>query len=157
MAVLSVEKYWRATHAVRAMMSTLVTHLMSSSVAQSRPTLCNPMDYSTPRFAIHHQLPELTQTQFHWVGDAIQPSYHLSSTSPTFSLSQHPVFSNESVVCIRWPKYWRFSFSISPSKNIQGWFPLGLSGLISLQSKGLSKVFSNTPQFKSINSLPFVM
>ena len=52
------------------------------------------------------------------------------------------VFSNELTVCIRWPKYW--SFSISPSNNIQGWFPLGLTGLISLQFKGLSRVFSNT-------------
>ena len=74
------------------------------------------------------------------------------------------VFSNESAFHIRWPKYWsfslrskywRFSFSISPSKDIQGWFPLGLSGLISLQSKGLSRVFSNTTVFKSLNSLTF--
>ena len=54
------------------------------------------------------------------------------------------VFSNESVLLIRWPKYWSFSFSISPSKNIPDWFPLGLTGWISLQSEGLSKVFSNT-------------
>ena len=53
------------------------------------------------------------------------------------------VFSNESALHIRWPKYWSFSFSISPS-NIQGWFPLGLTGLVSLQSKGLSRVFSST-------------
>ena len=54
------------------------------------------------------------------------------------------VFSNESVLPIRWPKYWSFSFSISPSMNIQDWFPLGLTGLISLHSKELSRVFSNT-------------
>ena len=84
--------------------------------------------------------------------DAIQPSYHLSSTSPTFSLSQHPVFSNESVVCIRWPKYWSSSFNISPSKEDSVLFHLGLSGLIYLKSKGFSRV-SPIPQFKSINSL----
>ena len=54
------------------------------------------------------------------------------------------VFSNESALCIRWPKYWSFSFSISLSNNIQDWFPLGCTGCISLQSKGLSRVFSNT-------------
>ena len=54
------------------------------------------------------------------------------------------VFSNESVLCIKWPKYWSFSLSISPSNNIQDWFPLGWTGWISLQSKGLSRVFSNT-------------
>ena len=54
------------------------------------------------------------------------------------------VFSNESVLCIRWPKYWSFSFSISSSRNIQDWFPLGWTSWISLQSKGLSRVFSNT-------------
>ena len=54
------------------------------------------------------------------------------------------VFSNESVLHIRWPKYWSFSFSSSPSNEYSGWFPLGLTGLISLQSKGLSRVFSNT-------------
>ena len=54
------------------------------------------------------------------------------------------VFSKESVLCIRWPKYWHFSFSISPSNEYQGWSPLGLTGLISLQFKGLSRVFSST-------------
>ena len=62
------------------------------------------------------------------------------------------VFSNESALCIRWPKYWSFSFSISPSMNIQDWFPLGRTGWISLQFKGLSRVFSNTTVQKN-NSL----
>ena len=62
------------------------------------------------------------------------------------------VFSNESVLCIRWPKYWSFSFSISPSNDNQDWFPLRLTGLIALLSKGLSRVFSSR-QFKSISSL----
>ena len=72
-----------------------------------------------PGFPVHHQLPELAQTHVHQVSDAIQPPHPLSSPSPpTFSLSQHRglvVFSNESALCIRWPKYWSFSLSISPS------------------------------------------
>ena len=89
------------------------------SVAQSCPTLCDPMDCSTPGLSVHHQLPEFTQTHVHWVGEAIQPSHHLSSPSlPAFSLSQH--FWNESVLCIRWPKYWSFSLSISPSNEYSG-------------------------------------
>ena len=78
------------------------------------------------------------------------PSNHLILYRPLLLLpSILPsirVFSNESVLHIRWPKYWSFSFSISPSMNIQDWFPLGLTGLISLQSKGLSRVFPSTIQ-----------
>ena len=92
-----------------------------SSVAQLCSTLCNPMDCSTPGLPVHHELPEFTQTHVHLVGDAIQPSHPLSSPSPpAFNLSQHSVFSNESVLCIRWPKYWSFSFSISPSNEYSG-------------------------------------
>ena len=92
-----------------------------SSVTQSCPTLCDPMDCSTPGLPVHHQLPELAQTHVHRVGDAIQPSYPLSSPSlPAFNLSQHQGFSNESVLHIRWPKYWSFSFSISPSNEYSG-------------------------------------
>ena len=76
------------------------------------------------------------------------PSNHLILCCPLFlQLSIFPtmrVFSNEWALCIRWPKYQSFSFSISPPVNIQGWFPLGLTGLISLQSKGFSRVFTNT-------------
>ena len=91
-----------------------------SPVTQSCPTLCNPMDRSTPGFPVHHQLPEPTQTHVHHVGDAIQPSHPLSSPSPAFNLSQHQGFSNESVLRIRWPKYWSFSFSISHSNEYSG-------------------------------------
>ena len=74
-----------------------------------------------PGFPVHHQLPELAQTQVHRVSDAIQPSHPLSSPSPyTFNLSQHQVFSNESVLLIRWPKYWSFSFNISPYNEHPG-------------------------------------
>ena len=76
------------------------------------------MDCNTPGLPVHHQLAELTQTHVHWVSVAIQPSHPLSSPSlPTFNLSQHQGLFSESVVHIRWPKYWSFSFSISPSSE----------------------------------------
>ena len=103
------------------------------------------MDCSTPGLPVHHQLPEFTQTHVHWVGDAIQPSHPLSSPSPPVpNPSQHQsLFQwNESTLRMRWPKYWSFSFSIIPSKEIPG--PLEWTGWISLQSKGLSRVFSST-------------
>ena len=83
-------------------------------------SFCDPMDFSTPGFPILHHLPDLAQTHVHWVGDAIQLSCPLSSPShPAFNLSSIRVFSNESALCLRWPKYWSFSFNISPSMNIQ--------------------------------------
>ena len=92
-----------------------------SSVTLSYPTLCNPKDCSTPGLSVHHQLPEFTQTYVHQVGDAIQLSHPLSSPSPpVYNLSSIRVFSNESVLLIRWPKYWSFSFSISPSNEYSG-------------------------------------
>ena len=92
-----------------------------SSVAQSYPTLCNPMNCSTPGFPIFHYLLEFAQTHVHWVDDAIQPSHPLLPPSPpTFNLSQIRVFSNESVLHIKWPKYWSSSFSIRPSSEYSG-------------------------------------
>ena len=92
-----------------------------SSVTQSCPTLCNPMDCSTPGFSVHHQLPELTQTHVHLVN---VPSNHLILCCSLLLVpSIFPsirVFSNESALCIRWPKYWSFSFSISPSNEYSG-------------------------------------
>ena len=87
-----------------------------SSVAQLCPTLCDPMDCSTPGLPVHHQLPEFTQPHVHWVSDAIQPPHPL--LSPLLPPSIFPtirVFSNESVLRIRQPKYWSFSLNISPS------------------------------------------
>ena len=114
-----------------------------SSVAQSCLTLCHPMDCSTPGLPAHHQLSELAQTHVHRVGNAIQSSYPLLSPSPpAFNLSQHQgIFqffssSDQSI----WVSA---SASVLP-KNIQDWFPLGWTAWISLQSKGLSRVFSNT-------------
>ena len=88
------------------------------SVTQSCPTLCDPMDYSTPGFPVLHCLPEFAQIHVHWISDAIQPSHPLSSPSPpAFNLPSIRVFSNESALHIRWPKYWSFSFNISPSSE----------------------------------------
>ena len=79
------------------------------------------MNHSTPGFPVHHQLPEFTQTHVYQVSDAIQPSHPLSSPSPPApNPSQHQSLSNESTVSMRWPKYWSFSFSIHPSKEIPG-------------------------------------
>ena len=116
-----------------------------SSVIQLTPTLFSPMDCSMPDFPIHQQLQEISQTHVHWVGDAIQPSHPLSSPSlPPSIFPSIRVFSNESVLCIRWPKYWSFSFSISPSNDYSELISFRLTGLILLKSKGLSRVFSNT-------------
>ena len=121
-----------------------------SSVTRSCPTLCNPMDCSMPGFRVLHYLLEFVQTRVHWVGDALQPSHPLS---PRFSscLQSFPAARS-------FPRSLFFtsggqSTGVSASAsvlpvNIQGWSPLGLTGLISLQSKGLSGVFSSTTMQK---------
>ena len=92
-----------------------------SSVAQSCPTVCDPMNHSISGLPVHHQLPESTQTYVHRVDDAIQPYHHLSSPSPpALNLSQHQGLLNDSALRIRWPKYWSFSFNISPSNEHPG-------------------------------------
>jgi len=94
--------------------------LQFSSVAQSCPTPCDPMNCSTPGLPVHHQCPESTQNHVHRVGDAIQPSCPLSSLFLLPSVFPRiRVFSNESALHIRWPKYWSFSFNISPSNEHQ--------------------------------------
>ena len=111
-----------------------------SSVTQSCPTLCDPMNRSTSGLPVHHELPESTQTHVHWVVDAIQPSHPLSSTSPpSFNLSQHQGLSNESALCIRWPKYWSFSFNISPSNEHSGWISFRMDWLDLLAVQGTLK------------------
>ena len=106
-----------------------------------------PCGCSTPGFPVHHQLPELVQTHVHRVGDTIQPSHPLSSTSlPAFNLSQHQGLYQWVSSLYQTAKE-SVGVSVSASvlpMNIQDWFPLGLTGLISLLSKGLSRVFSNT-------------
>ena len=107
------------------------------SVIQSSQTLCVPTDCSTPGFPILYYLLELAQTHVLWVGDVIQPSHSLSSPSPpAFNISQHHVFSNKSVLCTSSQSIGA-SASVFP-RNIQDWSPLGLTGLISFQSTGLS-------------------
>ena len=105
----------------------------------SRVWLCHPMDCSTPGFPVHHQPPKLIQTHFYQVGDAIQSSHPLLSHShPAFNLSQHQVLSNESVLCIRWPKHW--SFSISPSNEYSGLISFRIGSPCSPRD---SRVFAN--------------
>ena len=131
--------------------------LQSCSVAHSCLTLCDPMNHSTPGLPVHHQLLEFTQTYVHRVSDAIQPSHPLSSPSPpVFNLSQHQVFSNESALCIRWPKYWSFSFSINTSNEYSGLisFRIDLFDLLAIQGS-LKSLLQHHTQLKSINSSVF--
>ena len=113
-----------------------------SSVSQSCPTLCDPMDCSTPGLPVHHQLPEFTQIHVHRVGDAIQPSHPLSS--PILPSIFPRVFSNESVLCIRLPKYWSFNFSISLSNEHSGLISFRIDWFDPLAVQELSRVFSST-------------
>ena len=123
----------------------LLTAFQFSSVTQSCLTLCNTMNRSTPGLPVHHQLPEFTQTHVHQVGDAMQPSHPLSSPSPpALNLFQHQGL-------FKWVSLASGGQSIGvsastsvPPMNIQDWSPLGWTGWISLQSKGLSRIFSNT-------------
>ena len=92
-----------------------------------------------PGLPVHHQLPEFTQTHVHQVGDAIQLSHPLSSPSPAFNLSSIRVFSNESVLHIRYPKYWSFSFSISPSNEYSGLISFRIEWLDLLAVQGTLK------------------
>ena len=111
-----------------------------SSVAQSCLTLCDPMNRSTPGLPVHHQLPEFTQTHVHQVGDAIQPSHPLLSPSPLPPIPPSiRVFSNESTLRMRWPKYWNFSFSISPSKEHPGLISFRIDWLDLLTVQGTLK------------------
>ena len=107
-----------------------------SSVAQSCPTLCDPLNHSTPGLPVHHHLPEFTQNHVHQVSDATQPSHPRSSPSPPAPIpSSIRVFSNESTLHMRWPEYWSFSFSIIPSKEILGliFFRMGWLDLLAVQ------------------------
>ena len=122
-----------------------INSVQFSSVPQSCSTLCDPMNRSTPGLPVHHQRPEFTQTHIHRVGDAIQPSHPVipfSScpqslpASESFPLSQPVTWGGQSIGVSA-------SASVLPM-NTQDWSPLGWTGWISLQSKGLSRLFSNT-------------
>ena len=98
------------------------------------------MNCSTPGLPVHHQLPESTQTHVHWVGDAIQLSHPLWSSSPSaLNLSQHQSLFNESALHIRWPKYWSFSFNISPSNEHPGLISFRMDWLDLLPVQGTLK------------------
>ena len=125
-----------------------------SLVTESCLTPCIPMDCSMPGFPVHHQLPELALTHVHRVGDAVQPSHSLSSflLLPS-SFPSISVFSNESVLCTGWPKYWSFSFSISSSSEWLVRTDFFYNVLVeSPCSPRDSQESSPTPQFKSIHS-----
>ena len=117
-----------------------------SLVSQSCPTLCDPMNCSTPGLPVHHQLPEFTQTHVHRVGDALQPSHPLSSPSPPApNPSQHQSLFQWLNSSHKVAKVLGFSASASfPPKKSQDWSPLRWTGWTSSQSKWLSRVFSNT-------------
>ena len=121
-----------------------------SSVTQSCPTLCNPMNHSTPGLPVHYQLLEFTQTHVHSVSDAIQPSHPLSS--PSSSAPNPSQFSNESTLRMRWPKYWSFSFSIILSKKIPGLISFRMDWLDLLAVQGTLKSLLQHHSSKSINS-----
>ena len=117
--------------------------LQFSSVIQSCSTLCNPMNCSLPGFPVLHHLPEFTQTCVHQVDDVVKSSHPLSSPSPAFNLSQHQgLFQRVNSASAGQNIRASASSSVLPV-HIQDSFPLGLTGLISLLSKGLSRVFSN--------------
>ena len=111
-------------------------HTQFSSVAQSCLILCNPMDCSTPGLPVHHRLPELAQTH-------VMPSKYLSLCRPVLFLPlifpSIRIFSNESVLCIKWPKYWSFSFRISPSNEYSGLIAFRMDWLDILAVQGTLK------------------
>ena len=116
-----------------------------SSITQSFPTLCNPMNRSTPGLPVHHQLRSLLKLMSI---ESVMPSSHLILCHPLLILPpilpSIRVFSNESTLCMRWPSIGVSASALVPPMNTQDWSPLEWTGWISLQSKGLSRVFSNT-------------
>ena len=129
-------------------------------ITQLWSTLCDPMDCNAPGFPVHNQLPEIAQTHVHWLGDAIQSSHPLSSSSPpAFNLSQHQglfqrVNSSHQVVKLL---EFHFSFRSVFPMAMQDWFPSGWTGLISLLFKGLSRVFSNNSKASVLQCSAFFM
>ena len=121
------------------------------SVTKSCPTLCNPMNYRMPGFPVFHYLMEFSWTHVHWVSDAIQPSHPLSSPSPPASIFPGiRIFFDKSTLCFRRPKYWSFSFSISPSNEYSGLISFRIYWFDLLAVQGTLK--SLLQQFNSINS-----
>ena len=124
-----------------------------SSAVQSCPTLCNSMDHSMPGLPVHHQLLTLTQTHIYCVSDAIQPSHPLLFPSPPASIFPSiRVFSNESVLHIRWPEYCSFSFNISLSNEYSGLISFRTDWLDLLAAQGTLKSLLQHHSSESINS-----
>ena len=117
----------------------VLSSIQFSSLTQSCATLCDLMNRSTPGLPVHHQLPEFTQTHAHQVDDAIQPSHPLSSLLLPSVFPSIRVFSNESTLHMRWPKYWSFSLSISPSNEHPGLVSFRMDWLDLLVVQGTCK------------------
>ena len=125
-----------------------------SSVAQSCPTLRDPMNHSMPGLPVHHQLPEFTQTHDHWVNDTIHPAHPLSSPSPpAHNPSKHQSLFQWVNSLHEWPKYWSFSFSIHPSKETPGLISFSTRILFKLASRKLGIFDSFLTTFKQKLSL----
>ena len=146
------------TYEKRKSRQTETSHLRSAhpcvslhfaSVAQSSLTLCDPMDCSTPGFPVYHQLLEPAQTHVHWVSDAIQPSYLCHPLLLPSIFPSIRVFSNESVLRIRWPENWSFSFSTSPSNEYSGLTSFRIDWLDHLEVQGTLKSFLQHHSWKT--------
>ena len=134
------EAWCAAVHGVAKSWTWLSDSVQFSSVAQSCPTLCEPMNGSTSGLPVHHQLLKFTQTHVHRVGDVIQPSHPLLSPSPRAPIPPSiRLFSNESTLRMRWPKYWSFSCSISPSNEHPGLISFRMDWLDFLVVQGTLK------------------
>ena len=146
---LCVDFLFTSQHSLISYKTFLKMRFYCCSVAQSCPTLCNPMDCSTSGFPVLPLLPELAQTHVHWVGDVIQPSHLLLSSSlPAFNLSQHWSFQMSQFFASGGPSIGTSALVLPVS--IQDWFPLGLTGYPC--SPRDSQESSPTPQFQSVNS-----
>ena len=128
------------------------------SVAQSCLSVCNPMDCSTPGFPVHHQLPELAQIHVHWVSDAILSSV-IPSSSCFLSFPASRSFPVRQLFASGGQSIGASTSALVLPMNIHCWLPLGLTGLISLLSKGLSRVFSNTTvqKYQFFGIQPFLL
>ena len=151
----SRQEYWSGLPFPSPMHACMLNHFSSvqfSSIAQSCPTLCDPMKCSTPGLPVYHQLPELLKLMSI---ESVMPSSHLILCRPLLLLSPIPpsirVFSNESALRTRWPKDWSFSFSISPSNEHPGLISFRMDWLDLLAAPWDFQESSPTPQFKSIN------
>ena len=131
---------WKPESSPYQVMHLIVCPVQFSSVAQSCPTLCDPMNHSTPGLPVHHHLLEFTQTHVH---QSVMPSSHLILCHPLLRLPPIPpsirAFSNESTLRMRWPNYWSFSFSVSPSNEHPGLISFRMDWLDLLAAQGTLK------------------